>query len=214
MTTLNTPMSFRPSRTLGLLGASLVMVLFAAGCSTSAPESPKAASATSTPAVSATPTPTAVAGLVDAPQSQAEAIAAGTAAMRTYLDVRAEIEVNHPADSSAIEAIAMGEAADKIHRIAATLTDQGTISSGSYAFDVTSAYANDLTASDGTVYPFGHAQLEGCMSAEGISATNADGIPVEMNPNRRGIVQVSVYYVAAESKWFLTSIESRDNAPC
>lgn len=216
MTTQATPSTFRQSRTIGILGASLVVALLAAGCSTPAPESTKAASATPTPTPSATPTPTptAVAGAVEAPQSEAEAIAAGTAAMQTYLDIRAEIEVNHPDDSTAIDAVAMGEPAENVHKIATSNTLQGLTSAGSYAFDTTSAYANDLTASDGTVYPFGHAQLEGCMSSEGISVTDANGNPVEMNPNRRGIVQVSVYYVAAESRWLLMNLESRNSAPC
>jgi len=217
MTPMNSPMSFRPNRTAGILGWCLVAAVILAGCSspvTEAAPTPEASAAIPAPAATATPPPTAVAGAVEAPQSEAEAIAAGTAAMQNYLDIRAEIEVNHPADSTAIDAVAMGEAAEIVHKVATSNTLQGLTSAGSYAFDATSAYVNDLTASDGTVYPFGHAQLEGCMSSEGISVTDANGNPVEMNPNRRGIVQVSVYYVATESRWLLMNLESRDSAPC
>jgi hypothetical protein len=213
MTTLNTARSFRQSRTVGLLGASLAVALLAAGCSSPSPEETKAASAA--PAAPATPTPTAVSGEVEAPQSEEEAIAAATAAVQSYLDIRATIEVDHPADSSAIDTVAIGGAAANVHRIAGEIAEEGLVYSGTYAFDGTSAYANDLTL-DGTVYRFGNALLEGCFSSEGISATNADGTPADMVSNRRGVVQASVFYVAAESKWVLTElgIAGTENLPC
>ena len=213
MTTQNTPRFFRRSRTVSLLGVSLVAILLASGCSSPSPEKTTAASAD--PTATATPTPTAVSGEVEAPQSEAEAIAAATAAVQSYLDIRATIEVEHPADSSAIDTIAIGDAAANVHRIAGEIAEEGSVYSGTYAFDVTSAYANDLTL-DGTVFPFGNAQLEGCFSGEGISATNADGTPAEMISNRRGVVQASVFYVAAESKWFLTDlgIAGTENVSC
>ncbi|MEC5184621.1 hypothetical protein RCH12_002090 [Cryobacterium sp. MP_3.1] len=213
MTTLNTARSFHQSRTVGLLGAFLAVALLAAGCSSPSAEETKAASAA--PTATATPTPSAVSGEVEAPQSEAEAVEAATAAVQSYLDIRATIEIEHPADSSLIDTIAIGDAAANVRRIAGEIAEEGSVYSGTYAFGVTSAYANDLTL-DGTVYPFGNAQLEGCFSSEGISVTNADGTPAEMISNRRGVVQASVFYVAAESKWFLTAlgIAGTENVPC
>lgn len=213
MITLNTPTFFRQSRTVGLLGASLVVALLAAGCSSPSPEATKAAS--SAPTATATPTPTVVPGDVEAPQSEEEAIAAATAAVQSYLDIRATIEVEHPADSSAIDTIAIGDVATNVHRIAGEVAEEGSVYSGTYAFDVTSAHASDLTL-NGTVYRFGNALLEGCFSSEGMSVTNADGTPAEMVSNRSGVVQASAFYVAAESKWVLTKLGTAgtENVPC
>ncbi|MEC5184624.1 hypothetical protein RCH12_002093 [Cryobacterium sp. MP_3.1] len=214
MTTLNTKMSFRQTRTVGLLGTSLVVALLVAGCSSPKPEATK--EATTTPTASATPTPTALAGTVEAPQSAEEAIAGATAAAETYLDVRAEIETEHPEDSSAIESVAMGEVAADTHTNAATLAEEGTILSGSYSYDITTSYATDLTSSDGTVFPFTSVNFEGCFSSEGISATNADGSPVGMSTNRRGVVEMSVFYVAAEATWLVEALRTPQtgDVPC
>lgn len=201
------------------VGAAMMAALLVTACSgpasqatDAAPASPSASTSTMpTP----TPTPTLVRENVEAPRSQEEAVAAATAAMQTYLEIRAEIEREHPADSSAINTIATGEAADDMHTIASEVAESGRIFSGSYAFDVTTAYATDLTLG-GTLYPFGHAVLDGCYSSEGISVTNADGTPAPTIANRRGIAQVSAFYVAAESKWFLTElgIPGTEVVPC
>ena len=197
------------------VGAAMMAALLVTGCSGPAPEPTEAAPAS--PSATATPTPTAtlVRENVEAPRSQEEAVAAATAAMQTYLEIRAEIEREHPADSSAINTIATGEAADDMHTIASEVAESGRIFSGSYAFDVTTAYATDLTLG-GTLYPFGHAVLEGCYNTEGISVTNADGTPAPTIANRRGIAQVTAFYVAAESKWFLTElgIPGTEVVPC
>jgi hypothetical protein len=215
MTTLKTPMPRYRWRTAGMLGGSLIVALLAAGCAGPAAVAPAASvppAATATP----TPTPTAVAGEVEAPQSEEEAIDGATAARQAYLDIRSEIEIEHPADSSAIDSVAIGEVAEDMHRIAAELDEDGKITAGSYSYEVTGAYAGDLTASDGTVYPFSNAQLEGCFSTEGISATNADGSPAAMNSNRTGVVKVSVFYVSAQAKWFVAELANAgtENVPC
>jgi hypothetical protein len=206
----------------GVLGAIGIAALLLAGCSS--PDPTPAVSGAATPIATLTPTatptpmptPTAIVGGQEAPRSEGEAIEAATVALQRYVDIRTEIEVEHPADSSSIDGIAMGEAADNVHSIASYLAENGTITQGTYALDVTTAYANDLTASDGTVYPFSHAHFEGCFSSEGISATNKDGTPAEMNDYRRGAVQASVYYLAAESQWILADLRSagEGNVPC
>jgi hypothetical protein len=211
MTTLNARSHRLLSRRVGLVGSSLVVVLLTVGCSSPAPESSMAASTAAT----ATAAPTAVSDVVEAPQSEAEAIEAATAVVQSYLDIRATIESEHPADSSAIDSIAIGNAASDMHSIAEEISAQGTIISGSYAIDITSAYATDLTLA-GTVYPFGNARLEGCFSNEAMSATAADGTPTQMIADRRGVVQASVFYIAAESRWFLTElgIAGTEVVPC
>lgn len=191
------------------------MALLIAGCSDPAPEPTKAASATQTP--SATPTPTAaISGTVEAPQTAEEAIAGAEAAAQTYLDIRAEIEVDHQEDSSAIDTIAMGDVAATMHAIASNLLKDGTISTGHYGFDITEASAGDLTASDGTVYPFGAVVLTGCFITTEMNSTNADGTPAAMNSNRRGMARMIVFYVAAEKTWLLSELGATEavNVPC
>lgn len=214
MTTPNTQMPFRRNRTVGLLGTSLVVALLLAGCSSPAPEATKAA--TIVPTVTATPTPTAAAGTVKAPQNAEEAIAGATMAAETYLDIRAEIETGHPEDSSAIESIAMGDVAADTHSNAATLAEEGIILSGSYSYDITTSYATDVKASDGTVFPFGSVNFEGCFSSEGISATNTDGSPAVMSTNRRSVAEMSVVYVSAEATWLVEALRSppAGDVPC
>jgi hypothetical protein len=216
MTTTITRMSHQRCRTAGILGTSLVAALLLAGCSSPAPRATTAATSEPTATATATPTPTAAAGEVDAPQSAEEAIAGATAAAQTYLDIRAEIEVEHPDDSSAIDTIAVGDVAATVHDIAAAQTEAGTISTGHYAFEVTEPTAGDLTAADGTVYPFGAVNLTGCFITTDINSTNADGTPVAVNSNRRGLARMMVYYVATEKKWLLMELGATEevNVPC
>lgn len=214
MTQLKTQMPHHRSRTVGIVGAALVMALLVVGCTSPGPEPTKAAAATPTP--SATPTPTAAIGTVEAPQSAEEAISGAKAAAQTYLDIRAEIEVEHPEDSSAIDTIAMGDVAATMHNIASNLVTDGTISTGHYGFDVTDASAGDLTASDGTVYPFGAVNLTGCFITTEINSTNADGTPAAMNSNRRGMARMMVIYAPAEKTWLLMDLGATEevNVPC
>jgi len=214
MTTLKTQMPRNRSRRVPIVGAVFVVALLMAGCSSPAPEPPKAAS--TTPTSSATPTPTTAIGTVEAPQTADEAIAGAESAAQTYLDVRAEIEVEHPEDSSSIDAIAMGDVATTMHGIASNLLKDGTISTGHYGFDVTEASAGDLTASDGTVVPFGAVALTGCFITTEMNSTNADGTPAAMNSNRRGMARMIVFYLAAEKAWLLNELGATEevNVPC
>ena len=211
---LTTQIAPLPSRAPGIIGASLVVALLVAGCSSPAHEPTKAGSAT--PTSSPTPTPTAEIGAVEAPQSAEEAIAGAESAAQIYLNVRAEIEVEHPEDSSSIDAIAMGDVATSMHGIASNLLEDGTISTGHYGFDVTEASAGDLTASDGTVYPFGAVALTGCFITTEMNSTNADGTPAAMNSNRRGMARMIVFFVAADKTWLLSELGATDevNVPC
>jgi hypothetical protein len=211
MTTLKIPMPRRRSMPR-FLGGSLLMVLLLAGCAGAGAETP---AAPASPAATAAPTPTA-AGEGEAPRSEEEAIESATAAAQSYIDIRTEIEVEHPDDSSAIDGIAAGEVADDIHGAAAASATAGTTKTGSYAFEVTTAYASDLTAPDGTVTPFGNVSLDGCFSTEGLTATNADGSPAGMSTVRRGVLQMSVNYFAAEGKWIIMAMRppQTENVPC
>lgn len=204
------------SRAGGVLGASLVCGLLLTGCSGPAPEETRAASAV--PAQSATPTPTLTPeiGEVEEPQSAQEAIAGATVSANSYFALRAEIEVSHPADSSAIDTVAVGEAAEEVHGTALDLVASGTTFAGAYTFDVTDdSYVGSAQSPDGTVYPFGTAHLLGCFDTSGITATHADGSPVEMNPLRRGVLDLTVVYYAPEKSWLVQAVQSPDeNVPC
>lgn len=212
MTTQNTPMSFR-HRTVGLFGASLVVALLVAGCSTAQPEATQ--KATTTPTASATPTPSGV-GSVEEPKSAEEAIKGATSAADAYFKIRAEIEVEHPADSSAIDTIAIGEAAERVHGYALDLVETGMTFEGAYTYEVTAdSYASPATSPEGTVYPFGTAQLAGCFDGSGITGTNSDGTPAEMNPNRRGVLNVTAVYNAPEMRWLVQDVRTPDESvPC
>jgi hypothetical protein len=212
MITPNTRMHRRRRSTI-FLGGPMVVALLLAGCAVPAAETPAASEA---PAATASPTPTAVADEGAAPLSEEDAIEGATAAAQSYIDIRTEIEVEHPDDSSAIDGIAGGDVADDIHSAAVESAAAGTTMSGSYAFEVTTAYASDLTAPDGTVTPFGNVSLDGCFSTEGLSATNADGSPADMSSNRRGVAQMSVSYFATESKWIVMALGTprAENVPC
>jgi hypothetical protein len=212
MTTLNAPPVLHRRRMPWILGGSLLVVLLVAGCAGPDPEPMTAAPSTAT----ATTTPTAEAGEGELPQSEKEAIEDATDAAQTYIDIRTEIEVEHPADSSAIDGVAGGEVAADVHRIAEASLAAGTIKSGAYEFEVTTSFASDLTAPDGSVTPFGNVSLDGCFSTEGISATNADGSPAGMSSVRRGMLQMSVNYFAAEGKWIVMAMRppETENVPC
>ncbi|WP_158253933.1 hypothetical protein [Cryobacterium sp. N22] len=213
MTTQNTPTSFRQNRTVGLLGASLVVALLVGGCSSPQPEATKEAT---TPAASATPTPTAVVGGVEEPLSEEHAIAGATLAAEAYFALRTEIEVEHPTDPSVIDTVATGAAAEHVRTFALNLVENGTTNKGAYAYDVTeSSYAGASEGSDGTVYPFGLAQLVGCFDSSGITATNADGSPGAMSATRRGILNLTVLYYASEKAWLVQDVQApAENVMC
>jgi ribosomal protein S7 len=86
------------------------------------------------------------------PTSEDEAIEDATAAATAYYAIRTEIEVEHPADSSAIDTVAIEAAAEKVHASARKLEESG----------------------------------------------RTYGSPVEMNPNRRGNLELAVLYHPAE----------------
>jgi hypothetical protein len=214
MPSLNTRMPRHVVRTTGLVASAMVVALLAVGCSGPAPSATQTPSAAAT--ATATPTPTPQAGSIEAPQSAEEAIEGATAAAQTYIDIRSEIEVDHPADSSAIDTIATGEIAADMHDIAADLAATGTLSTGHYSFEPTQGSAGDLTTSDGTVFPFGAVSLDGCFSTEEITSTDADGAPIGLNSIRRGVVTITAAYVPAEKTWLLTDLASpeTENVPC
>lgn len=205
---------FRRNRAVGILGASLVLALLVAGCSS--PQSKPAKEATTTPTASATPTPTAVVGEVEEPQSAEEAIEGASSAATAYFAIRTEIDVEHPTDSSAIETVAVGEAAERAQRYALSLVEQGLTFEGAYNYEVTAdSYASPSTGSDGTVYQFGTVLLVGCFDTSGITATNSDGSPTEMNPNRRLVLNVNVVYFAPEMTWMVQDVRPPDgNVTC
>ena len=215
MTALTPRTPRHQSRTFGLLASTMLAALIVAGCSSPAPEATIAASATPTATSTPTPTPTAETGAVEEPQSEEEAIAGATAAATAYYAIRTAIEVEHPADSSAIDSVAVDAAAAKVHDSARKLVDSGMTYSGAFTYDVTDAYANASTGADGTVHPFGAAQLTGCVDSSSITATNSDGSPVEMNPNRRGVLNLSVLYYPAEKAWLVQDVVApAEVTPC
>jgi hypothetical protein len=216
MTPLTTLTHRRHGRTLGIMGTALVIALAVAGCSAPAPEATPAAS--SAPSASATPTPipTAESGAIEEPKNAEEGIEGATEAATAYYALRTQIEVEHPADSSAIDAVAVGTAAEAVHESARKLVASGMTYAGEFTYDVTSdSYISSSTAPDGTVYPFGTAHLVGCVDASGISATNADGSAVEMNPNSRGILNLTVVYYPAEKTWLVQDVRAPEEViPC
>jgi hypothetical protein len=222
MTTLTTRARRHRNGTLSLLGAALVAVLLVSGCSSPAPEAPMAAS--DTPSVTAIPTPpptptptsTAEVGAIEEPTSEDEAIEGATAAATAYYAIRTEIEVEHPADSSAIDTIAIEAAAEKVHASARKLVESGRTYTGAFSYTAAAdSYAAPSTGADGTVYPFGSAHLVGCVDSASIIATNSDGSPVEMNPNRRGILELTVVYHPTGNAWLVQDVRAPEEVvPC
>lgn len=218
MTTLNTRMPRPQNRIIGMLGASLAVALVVAGCSSPAPQTTEVA--TTTPGSSATPTstptPSAAAGSVEEPQNEEEAVEGATGAAAAYYVIRTEIEVDHPDDSSAIDTVAVGSAAERVHVSARAVVERGMTLAGSYSYEVTAdSYASTSTSPDGTVYPFGTAHLVGCVDSSAMSATNPDGSPVEGNPNRRGIIDLTVVYYPSEKAWLVQDVQAPDEiVPC
>jgi len=216
-------------RTPGILITSITTVLLVAGCSTPVIDDNTAAtptpSASATPSETPTPTPTPTpttaplptVAAAEAPQTSEEAIAAATVSSKTYFDIRSYIEVNHPEHTSAIDTIAMDDAAAHVRKFAANQVENNLVMSGFYTFDVTGGSAGNLTTSDGTVYPFGAVSLDGCFSQEQMSLLDATGVPpANMNTNRRGMMTVTVAYILAEKHWIVTNTgpPATGEAPC
>ena len=216
-------------RAMGILIASITVAVLLAGCSTPVIDDNTAAtptpSASATPSETPTPTPTPTPTTAplptvvtaEAPQSSEEAIAAATVSSKTYFDIRAYIETNHPEDTSAIDTIAMEDAAAHVRKFAANQVENSLVMSGFYTFDVTGGSAGNLTTSDGTVYPFGAVSLDGCFSQEQMSLLDATGVPpANINANRRGMMTVTVAYIPAEKHWIVTNTGSpvTGDAPC
>lgn len=204
-------------RTTGILTASITIAVLLAGCSAPVIDDNRAAtptaSASATPSETPTPTPTPTVvplptvATAEAPQTAEEAIAAATVSSKTYYDIRADIETNHPEDASAIDAIAMDDAAASVRNIAAYLVDNGLVMSGYYTYDVTGGSAGNLRTSDGTEYPFGAVSLDGCFSQEQMSVLDATGVPpANVNTNVRGVLTMQVAYIPAEKHWIVTSV--------
>jgi hypothetical protein len=84
-----------------------------------------------------------------------------------------EIGVEHSIDSSAIDAVAFGQAAEKEHASARDMVASGMTYTGEFTFKKTpDIYVYEATGPDGTAYPFGTAQLIGCVDSSSISAAN------------------------------------------
>jgi len=173
----------------GVLAATMAL----AGCTPNEPVVTPTASETPTP----TPTPTPAE--VPAPASEEEAIAAATAAIGRYLALETQIFTD-PSAPQDIEAVAEGQAAERLESFSSQMGELGGSGSGEIVFELQSAYTAPLDVA-GQEIAFGQVNLKGCYDMSTLDLLNADGSPAEMPEVRRFVIDPTVIYRSATSSW-------------
>jgi len=186
-----------------LIGAALVGVLALAGCT------PDAASPTPSPTTTSatpTPTPTPTEAGVPAPQTEDEAVDAGTTAVNDYLRTRGEVNAAGGADVTPLEAIATGTALTVAQEDAQRIvTDQKT-TTGALKFEFQTGYATDLVATDGTTYPFASATITGCQDASEYAITLADGTAAQRPESLRSVLEFTTLWEPNLKTWLVQTV--------
>ncbi|MFC5928614.1 hypothetical protein D6T64_21595 [Cryobacterium melibiosiphilum] len=208
--TTYTSRSPRASRRLALIGLFSVGLLGVTAC-TAGESAP-----TASPEASVTPTPEALAtGESAPPTSYEDAMTNSTAAAQEYLRVWAEIEVENPADSSAIDDVAIEQAARHVHELSERQASDGLVATGASSYQVLPESTVGEYSLGETSLPFSAATLVGCFDTSGSNFTHADGSVVQMQPIRSGLIRMVLVYLESEQRWMVKDFIDPDVVePC
>lgn len=186
-----------------LIGAALVGVLALAGCT------PDAAGPTSSPSATTatpTPTPTPTEAGVPAPQTEDEAVDAGTAAINDYLRIRGEVNASGGTNTAPLEAIATGTALTVAQEDAQRIATDKKTTAGALKFEFQTGYATELVATDGTTYPFASATITGCQDASDYSITLADGTAAQRPDSLRSVLEFTTLWEPTLKTWLVQNV--------
>lgn len=195
----------RKIATTALVGA-VATTLLLAGCAPDATTPPTSA----TPSDTATPTqkPTDEPVTTPEPESEEDAIDAAVDAVNTFLVVRAEIETQHPEDSSKIDTVATGDEAAFVKESARLITKKGQDSEGTYSYEVWDGWeAVSAREVDDKSIEFGSVSLTGCFDSSKIVTQDSDGNVIKGNPIRRAVIVSTVVYDPTDGTWLVASMK-------
>lgn len=214
MTPLKTQMTHHRSRSVGIVGAALVVALLVAGCSSPAPAAEPSASAspTPTPTVAETTEPISPTSKVDAPTSDSEAIAAAEGTLAQFVEILNAVLAEKGASPERIDAVAVPPASTSVITTAQVIADQGYVVTGGIISTVKDSDIGVLEA-DGATVPFGAVTITTCYDSSTRTATMSSGEAAPQAPNPRGLSTATVIYSPAAGAWFVRSLESTGE-PC
>jgi hypothetical protein len=187
-----------------VVAALTVVGVLLSGCTQPTPGPTPAPATTSSKGV---PSPTASAAeTIGPPKDSAEAIAAATAATKSYWAVTDQIMSDGGKQPERIDAVSIGQARTYIHESAGEVQKQGISIGGSRSVTVTESYASDATPPGQTVIKNGFVGLTVCNDVTGSKPVNADGTPGDKGSAPRHIRNIEVTYDASAGKWMVSSI--------
>lgn len=202
---MNTTPRTPQTRTRGALaiGVALTGILLLAGCTTDEPGPTKNPSSSSTHSEIPTPTPTKAAP----PASEEEALDASRAAIDTYLKVRGEVNAAGGTDTAPLDAVATGPALVIAQQDAGRIVADKNKTSGTLKFEFQTGYATDLTAQDGTAYPFSNTEITGCQDGNDYKILNADGTPAQRPTNLRNVLIFNAIWSPTAEQWLVQNVQ-------
>jgi hypothetical protein len=179
--------------------AALTVVLLS-GCTQPTP-GPTPPTSPSTGTLSPTAS---AAATVGPPKDSAEAVAAATAATKSYWAITDKILNDGGKQPERIDAVSIGQARTDVHNAAARALQQGVTVGGSRSVTITDSYASDATPPGQPVIKNGFVELTVCNDVTGSKPVNADGTPGNKGTALRHILSYEVAYDPSVSKWMVS----------
>jgi len=199
----------RATSTAALMGIALLATLSLAGCvpEERTPDAPESTSPTSSPDPQATESAGA-----EGPKSSEEAIAAATAVLIEFNDLQNLISIDGAVDEAALDALAVSPAREGALSLAEPVSSGQYAITGGITITVTNAYTTDPTLNDGTVVPFGTAQIDYCADTTTRTVAPTDGSTFPLSSMPVFMIEASVQYQPESGSWKVASTTGRAEA--
>lgn len=160
-----------------IVAIAVASILFISGCSSGGPELTPLPTTENLEQSQATPTPAGPPSepplTVPAPADESAAIEMATLSVQMFTEVEAEIYNEHPDDTTAIDLVASGKAAEETRRGIAEINAAGS-RTGHFTFEA----APDLTKvseDDDNTVTHGYVEFHGCLIPHDIAIINDTG---------------------------------------
>lgn len=190
-----------------------VAALLLAGCSSAPATDAASPTPAATTEASADPEATATEAPADgSPRDVAEATAAATAAITDFYQIMSAVQAAGGADLAPLSTVATGPTLDTVTSDTTWLADGGYTVSGAMTFSPSTVAVSDLTADDGTIYPFGSVLATGCQdSTDYVVSQGGSAITLGIEP--RTMFDLTVVFEPSTQAWLVENI-SENTAGC